>query len=74
MSNTDTSDDIAMADTTPSAAWRSTGVDQSAQRLLSTYRHENAMIKTEFSAVLESHARELKELRLKYQTQVSFCL
>ncbi|KAG7166156.1 hypothetical protein Hamer_G010974 [Homarus americanus] len=67
MSSTDSSDDHALADTVPLGRGV-LGMDHSLQRSLATYRYENALVKTELSAALERHAREMEELRLKYET------
>lgn len=63
MSLTEDFEDLALVD-------RSAENDEELQRSLATYRYENALVKTELSATLERHAREMEELRLKYQAQV----
>lgn len=73
MSNTDSSEDHALAESGPLHTIGPPGhfeVDQSLQRSLATYRYENALVKTELAASLERHSREMSELKLKYQAQV----
>lgn len=70
MSSTDSSDDHAMAESSPSVVRGALDASHSLHRSLATYRYENALIKTELSAVLARHAREIEELKLKYQTQI----
>ncbi|XP_068215392.1 centrosomal protein of 83 kDa [Palaemon carinicauda] len=73
MSSTDSSDDQALAETGPShnvGNSRFHEADITLQRSLTTYRYENALVKTELSAALERHAREINELKFKYQSQI----
>nr|XP_045617376.1 plectin-like isoform X2 [Procambarus clarkii] len=70
MSSTDSSEDHAMADTMPSGSRGTMEADHLLQRSLATYRYENALVKTELSATLERHTREMEELKLKYETQL----
>lgn len=71
MSSTESGDDHALADSGPQGDTTALGFSHhSLQQTLATYRYENALIKTELAATLERHAREMEELKLKYQSQV----
>ncbi|XP_047479382.1 paramyosin-like [Penaeus chinensis] len=71
MSSTESGDDHALADSGPQGDTTALGFSHhSLQQTLATYRYENALIKTELAATLERHAREMEELKLKYQSQM----
>lgn len=41
------------------------------EELLSLYRYENVLIKTELQHQIETHARELREIQTKHKIEVS---
>ncbi|XP_042872626.1 trichohyalin-like isoform X2 [Penaeus japonicus] len=71
MSSTESGEDHALADSGPQGDTTALGFSHHPlQQTLATYRYENALIKTELAATLERHAREMEELKLKYQSQL----